>query len=55
MPKRLAVRPKIKPLDPAKPLASYSVPAPSPAKFRDVPGQAAMDFSRDEWDALEDE
>jgi hypothetical protein len=48
---RLTPRPKVKPLDPDKQLASQSVPSPSPGKFKDIPGQAAMDFESDEWDA----
>jgi hypothetical protein len=52
MTKRLTVRPKIKPLDPNAKLAPYSVPDIPRSKFKDIPGQAAMDFSSDEWDAL---
>ena len=51
-PRRLRTLPKIKPLDPGKPLAPYSVPSPPPGKFKGIPGQAAMDFSRGEWDVL---
>lgn len=43
--------PKIKPL-PDRPLAPYRVPAIPAGKFDGIEGQAAMDFSRDEWDAL---
>jgi hypothetical protein len=46
---------KVKPLGADKPLAPYRVPAPNPGKFKHVPGQAAMDFSQDEWDALTEE
>jgi hypothetical protein len=53
--RRLAPRPKIKPLDPDKPLAPYSVPSPLPGKFQAVPGQAAMVFSSDDPDAVIDE
>jgi hypothetical protein len=49
---RLTPLPKIKPLDPDKPLAPYSVPSPPPGKFQAVPGQAAMDFGSDDPDAL---
>src|SRR5262245_47051987 len=52
---KLRVRPKVKLLDPDKPLATYRVPAPPEGKFQDIPGQLAMDFSRDEWDALTEE
>jgi hypothetical protein len=52
---RLTPRPKIKPLDQGKPLAPYSVPSPPSGKFRAVPGQAAMDFSSDDPDALIEE
>ena len=48
----LHLAPKIKSLPAGKPLAPYRVPAVAPSKFADIPGQAAMDFSRDEWDAL---
>jgi hypothetical protein len=54
-PCRLNTPPKIKPLPRGKPLAPYHVPAPLPGKFQDVPGQAAMDFTSDEWDALTEE
>lgn len=52
---RLTTPPKIRPLDPKKRLAPYHVPELPGGKFKDVPGQAAMDFSRDEWDALTEE
>jgi hypothetical protein len=52
---RLRALPKVKPLDRDKPLAPFRVPAPNPSDFRHVPGQAAMDFSRDECDALTEE
>jgi hypothetical protein len=42
-----------KPLPAGKPLAPYLAPRVPAGKFTDIPGQAAMDFSRDEWDALE--
>jgi hypothetical protein len=40
------------PLDPAKPLAPHGVPEIPRTKFRHIPGQLAMDFDSDEWDAL---
>jgi hypothetical protein len=43
---------QVRPLDPKKPLAPYGVPELSRVKFRHIPGQLAMDFGRDEWDAL---
>jgi hypothetical protein len=46
---------KAEPLDPDARLAPYRVPAPAPSKFTHVEGQQAMDFSRDEWDALTEE
>lgn len=49
---RLTSAPKIRPLAPSKRLAPYSVPDIPRGKFKDIPGQAAMDFSREEWDAL---
>jgi hypothetical protein len=52
---RLTPRPKIKPLDPGKPLAPHSVPSPPPGKFQAVPGQAAMDFGSENPDALTEE
>jgi hypothetical protein len=51
-PNRLTVRPPIKPLNPNAKLALYRVPDIPRGKFHDIPGQAAMDFERDEWDAL---
>jgi hypothetical protein len=52
---RLTPRPKIKPLDPSKPLAPRSVPSPLPSKFKSITGQAAMDFDSDDPDALIEE
>jgi hypothetical protein len=52
---RLNPLPKVKPLDPGKPLAPYSVPSPPPGKFTDIPGQAALDFNRDDPDTLIEE
>jgi hypothetical protein len=49
---RLTPRSKVKPLAPGEQLAPYEVPSPPPGKFRAVPGQLAMDFESDEWDAL---
>ena len=43
MGKRLKDQPKIKPLDPGKPLAPYHVPAPPAAKFKDIPGQLSLE------------
>jgi hypothetical protein len=41
---RLLTRPKIRPLDPNKPLAPYQLPALPAGKFKHVDGQAALDF-----------
>jgi hypothetical protein len=40
---RIPVRVKIRPLDPSRRLAPYSVPAPPAGKFKDIPDQLAID------------
>jgi hypothetical protein len=42
-PNRLTMPPKIKPLPKGKKLASYHVADLPPGKFRDVPGQLALE------------
>jgi hypothetical protein len=51
-PNRLKTSPKVRPLDPDKPMAPYRVPPPPAGKFRHIPGQLAMDLFSDDPDAL---
>jgi hypothetical protein len=51
-PKRLTTPPKIRPLDPNRRLAPYRVPEIPVGKFKDTPGQMAMDFDSDDPGAL---
>jgi hypothetical protein len=53
-PWRLTTPPAIEPLPEGKQLAPYSVPSPPAGKFRDIPGQLAMDIYSDDPDALID-
>lgn len=52
----ISAPPKIRPLPAGKPLAPYrpAPPAPPAGKFRDIPGQQAMDLTSDDPDALVD-
>jgi len=47
---RLRTRPKIKMLDPNKPLGSFRVGAPPTGKFDHCDGQLGMDFNQEDED-----
>lgn len=43
-PNRLKMQPKIRLLDPARPLAPHTVPSLRPGWFTNIPGQMTLDF-----------
>jgi hypothetical protein len=51
---KLKTAPRIRPLDPDKPLAPYRPPSLPAGKFDHVPGQQMLDFSSDDPNALID-
>jgi hypothetical protein len=51
-PSRLTTSRKVKPLAPSRRLAPHRVPEVPPGKFKDTPGQMAMDFDSADPGAL---